>query len=117
MDNPLIPSKSPLENLSIGRFGGHTYAEENTKIVMNAVGVVIINNPNRVFWILINNGGNDVRLSFSAGLGVYTSFILPANGGVMSMSWEEDGESVGYAVYGYATADNTQCFLREVIRQ
>jgi hypothetical protein len=40
-----------------------------------------------------------------------------ARGGVISMYWEQDGEGVGYAVYGIATAINSDVRIREVIRE
>lgn len=107
---------SPLEGVSIGRYQGATYPQEQVIPVAITRTRLIANNPNRFFWIAINEGVNDVRLGNDPNIGASTGWLLPAGGGVISQWWEEDGESVGYEVFAIAVGAPVNVRVREVIR-
>lgn len=114
---PDITSRSPLEALSVGRFGGRTYGQENIVSVPVTRINLLPNNPNRVYWRLINEGAFDVRISTSPNLTVASGWLLQANGGLIDMTWEEDGETVGYQVYAIANGGANNVRTLEVIRE
>lgn len=115
MDQEITP-RSPLEGLSIQRFGGKTYLQERVFNMTTNLDVLLPNNPNRVFWAIINEGANDVRLSTDPTITNSSGWLLPAAGGVIIMFWESDGESVGYAIYGRCSVSPNNIRIREVIR-
>lgn len=114
-DQGYLP-RSPLEELSIERFKGNTYVQETIVRVDPTRTDFLLNNPNRLFWIAINEGGSDIRLSTDPDIDASTGWLLAAGGGVISMFWEQDGEAVGYHVYSIASVVASQVRVREVIR-
>jgi hypothetical protein len=116
MDDQPIRTPSPLEGVSINRFQGKTYTQELLTPISTVRVEVLPNNPNRFFWIAINEGAQDVRVSTDPTISATSGWLIPANGGVISMYWEEDGEGVGYAVYAIAPALGAMLRIREVIR-
>lgn len=108
--------RSPLETLSIERFKGKTYVQETIVRVDPVRTDLLFNNPNRLFWIAINEGANDIRLSSSPDINGTSGWLLMSSGGIISLYWEEDGEAVGYSVYAIANVAASQVRIREVIR-
>lgn len=114
-DNP-VRTPSPLEGVSIIRFQGKTFIQE-TLVTVGVTRVdLLANNPNRLFWIATNEGAADVRLSTDPTITAASGWILAASGGIISMYWEQDGEGVGYPVYGISAAAGQVVRIREVIR-
>lgn len=108
-------SPSPLEGLSLSRFQKHTYLQENVITVGVTVSKVLSNNPNRLFWIIINEGAGDVRVSTSPNITINSGWLISQNGGVISMYWEEDGEGVGYQLFAVGFNPATDIRILEVI--
>lgn len=114
---PETTSKSPLEALSVGRFGGRTYSQEKvTSVTITRINL-LPNNPNRVYWRLINEGAHDVRISTDPGVSVNSGWLLVANGGTIDVTFEEDGETVGYTLYAIANVAAVNVRSLEVIRE
>ena len=113
---PNNPPQSPLEALSYARFGGHTYAIEGVVSVGTTRQTLIRNNPNRVYWVMVNEGANDVRVSFDPSITSASGFLLAASGGVIIGDWENEGETVGYETFGLAVGAAVNVRIREVIR-
>ncbi len=117
MTLPTEKPSSPLGELSKIRFGGKTYIQERVVSVTTTRSSLVQNNPNRIFWIAINEGVNDVRASTDATLTIASGWLLAAGGGLISMFWEEDGEGVGYETYAIsAVAGGVPVRVKEVIR-
>lgn len=115
MDQEITP-RSPLEALSYQRFGGKTYLQEKVFSLTTNLDVLLPNNPNRVFWAMINEGSFDVRLSTDPTITNTSGWLLAASGGAITMDWSIDGESVGYAIYGRSASAPEFVRIREVIR-
>lgn len=113
MDN--IPI-SPIEALVMERFKGHTFTQETYLNASVTNTQILKNNPNRVGWIIINEGTYDVKVSPTNYLSAYTGWLLPANGGVISMNWKDDGEGVSQELYAVTVASVSALRIREVIR-
>lgn len=116
MDDNEYKSVSPIDALAYERFKGKTYAIESVVVVGTARSELLRNNPNRFFWIAINEGAADVRLSTSPDISSASGWLLPANGGVISMFWEQDGESVCYSVFAISAVAGQNVRIREVAR-
>ena len=111
-DNP----NAPVYALVKERFGGGTTITEAVYSVNTSLFTRIPNNPNRLYWIMINEGSYDVRISNRPDTGNVTGWLLSLNGGVISMDWEEDGEAVCYDIYLIAVGATSNVRIREVIR-
>ena len=102
--------------VSVKRFGFPTRPVENP--VVNAVGVtveeVLKNNPDRVFWVIINLSGNTVYVALSEEVSAIRGIRLDAGGGWVSMSADEDGEAVAYSVFALATGAASAIYVLEI---
>lgn len=107
---------SPLEALSIHRFGGRTTIRERLVTVGTARIELLSNNPNRLFWRMQNESDTDVRIGNDPNITATSGWLLLNNGGGISMTWEEDGEAVGYQVFGISSAAAKVVRVAEVVR-
>ena len=102
--------------LSLKRFGFPTRAVENP--VVDEVGVsavtVLKNNPDRVFWLIVNLSGNVVYIALDRDVGASKGIRLDSNGGWASMSAEEDGEATAYQVFALATGAASAIYVLEI---
>ena len=101
---------------TLKRFGFPTRAVENP--VVAAVGVAVLtvlrNNPDRVFWLIVNLSANIVYVGLAGDVSATKGIRLDANGGWVSMSVEEDGEAVGYEVFAVATGAASAIYVLEM---
>jgi len=60
---------------------------------------ILKNNPDRVYWLIVNLSAYDGYAGWDRGVSATKGILLPANGGYASASAQEDGELVIYPVY------------------
>jgi len=60
---------------------------------------ILKNNPDRVFWLVVNLSGNNGYLGWDNAVSSTRGILVAANGGFASANIEEDGELVIYPVY------------------
>jgi len=70
-----------------------------TNNVGTAATLILKNNPDRIFWLIVNLSGNDGYAGWDAQVSSTRGLLVPSNGGYVSASIEEDGELVIYEVY------------------
>lgn len=116
MDQSSEPNPSPIEAVTQTRLLGHTFPRERIISVGVVITEVLQNNPNRLDWIAINEGANDVRVANEPNISASSGWLLAANGGIISFQWEEDGESVSYPVYMIASGVASNVRIREILR-
>ena len=101
---------------TLKRFGFPTRAVENP--VVAAVGTsaltVLRNNPDRVFWLVVNLSTNVVYVALARDVAATKGIRLDPNGGWTSMSVEEDGEAVAYEVFAKATGASSAIYVLEM---
>lgn len=106
-----------LTDLLRDRF--HVKTRELINPVIAAVGVaaipVIRNNPDRLGFVFINLSANIVYISPAPGVLATAGIRLDANGGMVSMVWDEDFELVSHEWYGIATGAGSAIFVSEII--
>jgi hypothetical protein len=107
--------QSALEILSIERFRSRTTSTEKVTSVPVTRINLIPNNPNRLHYLLINEGSFDVRVSNDPNITASTGWMLSASGGIISMDWEQDGETVGQILYAIAVTGSSDVRSREII--
>lgn len=109
--------RSPLERLSLDKFKYHTYLENNYRAIGAGNTYFLPNNPNRLSLLIENVDVADIRVNIGTAYGVAQGLIVPANGGVFTMSFDDDGEVVGYNIIIYAPGAGTAIRIMEVILQ
>lgn len=116
MTNPTeMEGRSPLERLSNFHYGGNTFAQEQLITVGVTRVTLVRNNPNRVRLIMINESASDLRVSIDPNITASSGWLLSALGGVIDLSWDDDGESVGYETYAISPAAGCVVRVREVL--
>jgi len=78
-----------------------------TRLVVNPVTDTVLttptetlkNNPDRIFWLIVNLSGNNGYIGWDREVSSTRGLLCAANGGFVSASVEEDGELVIYPVY------------------
>jgi len=101
---------------SLKRFGFPTRPVENPVVaeVSTTAAEILRNNPDRVFWIVVNLSANVVYVGLSGGVSATKGIRLDANGGFTSSSVEEDGEAVAYQVFAIATGAASAIYVLEI---
>ena len=102
--------------ISLKRFGFPTRAVENpvTDTVKTTLTEILKNNPDRVFWLAVNLSDNEGYVALSEEVSDTHGIRLDAHGGYASMSAEEDGEAVAYAVYAVNITLEGKWFILEI---
>lgn len=106
---------STLWEVAKERFKRPTTIRERVVSVATSATEILNNNPRRVFWMVCNRHTANGAIGFSPQVSFDTGLLLAANGGVASMTAEEDGEAVGYAVYGILQFGPGNWWVLEVI--
>jgi len=78
-----------------------------TRLVINPVTdtvgtsptLILRNNPDRIFWLVVNLSGNNGYLGWDTLVSSTRGLFIAANGGFVSANIEEDGELVIYDVW------------------
>jgi len=103
---------------SAQKFGFKT--KLNTNPVTSTVGTtpteILKNNPDRVFWLIVNLSGNDGYVGWDREVSSSKGLLVPSNGGYVSASAVEDGELVIYPVYAINLVAAGTWMIVEVVR-
>lgn len=106
-----------LSDLLLDRFKVKTETLVNHLVA--AVGVaaipVLLNHPDRLGFVMINLSANIVYISPLPTVLATAGIMLAANGGAVSMVWDEDFELVSHEWYGIATGAASAVFITEII--
>ncbi|GAJ06396.1 unnamed protein product, partial [marine sediment metagenome] len=81
-----------LAQIIEAQFGFKLQAEFNPKpvtLVAATIKNLLLDNPDRVRWTIVNLGTEVVYLSHEAAPSSSNGYYLDKNGGSISMSWEE----------------------------
>jgi len=102
--------------VSIKVFGFPTRLIENpvTNSVATTATKILNNNPDRVFWLAINLSAQDGYVGFSREVSSTRGVLVTATGGFVSMSAEEDGESVAYEVLAISPGGAGTWYIIEI---
>lgn len=86
---------------TVKRFGAGVRLQPTylTFTVANSPRPVLINDPDRIFWIIMNRSPYHLEIGFDDSFTLGTAILLPPNGGAAVMTVDEDGEAVTYPVW------------------
>jgi len=92
---------APEEIPAVRRLGFKTRLIVNpvTSTVGTTATEILRNNPDRIFWLVVNLSINDGYAGWDREVSSSKGILIPANGGYASASIEEDGELVIYPVF------------------
>jgi len=92
---------APEEIPAVKRLGFKTRLIINpvTDAVATTATEILKNNPDRVFWLIVNLSGNNGFAGWDRQVSSTRGLLVAANGGFVSANIDEDGELVIYPVY------------------
>ena len=95
------------------KFGVQTrsYFNPETDSCLVAATVLLRNNPDALAWLLINLGATDLYIAWDRDVGSGHGVKVAANGGSASLSADEDGELVGYELFGASLVAPNDVFI------
>ena len=99
-----------LSRFAEDKFGMKTRSVTDpvTPTVATSVTQVLKNNPDRLAWTLINLTAYSIYVAFDREVSTSRGILVPAAGGSLTLTAEEDGELVGYEVFAISkTASST----------
>jgi len=98
------------------KFGVATRLIQNpvTDTCGTSVTTLLLNNPDRLMWMIVNLGTKALYVAWDKGVASDHGVYVSPNGGTVSAIADEDGEMVGYPVYGVAPAGAVDIFVIEV---
>lgn len=97
---PLGSPGSTAAEWSARWFGGPTRVKSRAVTVGTTPTQILGNNPKRVFWAALNRAVNSGAVDFDQEVTEASGIPVGALAGGVSMSVQEDGEPVAWAVWG-----------------
>jgi len=89
--------------------------QRNADIIGTATQLVLKQDPSRIAFTIVNTGFFDVGIIPRGQPTGQKSFIVAANGGVLSGQWDEDGELVSQEWRGFANGGASSCLILETL--
>jgi len=87
-----------------------------TDTVLTTPTLILRNNPDRIFWLVVNLSANNGYLGWDTLVSSTRGLLVAANGGFVSASIEEDGELVIQEVYAVNLAAQGTYMIVEIER-
>jgi len=84
--------------------------------VQTSITEIMLNNPDRFGWVIVNTSANRGHFGFDREVSASHGFGIEASFGMVSATWEEDGETTTYAVFGYNEVAAGAWFVVEFVR-
>lgn len=94
------------------KFGMKTRSIQNpvTSTVATSVTKILRNNPDRLAYTIVNLTAYSVYVGFDSEVSTSRGILVPASGGTLTLSADEDGELVGYEVYAISSGSASTIF-------
>ncbi len=106
-----------LHDLLEEHFGVKTSYNENPEVIQVEVTVtkVFAYNPNRLGLVIINTSGFPILVGYKNDVSVGNGILLVANGGSLSLIWNEDFELVASEVFAIADGGAATIYSNETV--
>ncbi|KKK72692.1 hypothetical protein LCGC14_2901320 [marine sediment metagenome] len=106
-----------LAELLHEHFGVKTSFNENPEVIQVEVAVtkVFNYNPNRLGLVLINTSGFPILVGYKNDVTVGNGILLVANGGSLSLIWNEDFELVASEMFAIADGGAATIYTNETV--
>ena len=96
------------------KFGVGTRAIQDPVAVLcpfAASAVLLQNNPDRLGFIIVNLGATAMYVAWDSTVSATHGIYVAANGGSFAMVADEDGELVGWELFGRAVTSDNDIFI------
>ena len=90
--------------------GTRSYPISDPVSCATTVTVILPNNPDRLAYLLVNLGETDMYVAWDRDVGKDHGAYVAPNGGSFSLLADEDGELVGYELFGISITDANDIF-------
>ncbi len=106
-----------LRELISREFGVKTTYRKNPLVSQCAVArtKLLSNNPNRVAFVMVNLGANDVYIGFDVETSNTSGILLASAGGGISLNYRYEFDLVASEVHGVATAGASNMYILEIV--
>lgn len=111
----VLPQGATAAEFTLRRYGRPVRIVQRNVFLTPTIKKVLDNNPRRLHWLLQNIGQPAAYLDFTTNVDKTTSIVLGGQGGFLSMDVAEDGESVGWELFGAVVLDSTTLVVIEII--
>ena len=105
-----------LNDYLFKKLGVQTKANINP--VVSSVGTsatkILNNNPDRLAWILINLGTEEIYVAFESDVSSNKGILVDKNGGFLVLTVDEDFHLVGYEVWAISPSTTNNIYIVEV---
>jgi len=98
------------------RFKGPTKPLPRDVTVQTTVTDIMPNSPDRFGWQIVNLSANRGYIGFDREVSATHGTPIEASGGIISATWEEDGEMTTYAVFGINQVAAGSWYVLEQVR-
>ena len=99
----------------VDKFKAPVSADERIITVSTDRRLILNNNPRRLAWSICNWAGNSLSVGFRPNISFGEGLLIPGGGGTVTLTVDEDGEAVTYAVYGVLGAGAGNIWVYEVV--
>ncbi len=89
--------------------------QRDADIVGTSVQRILKQDPSRIAFTIVNTGAFDVAIRPAGQPTAQKSFLVAANGGVLSGDWREDGELLSQEWSGLAVGGASSCLIIETL--
>lgn len=110
------PSGATAAHFTQKRFDGNTRSTLRAVTVNTTTTRLMDNNPRRVHCAIVNISSNQGYFNDNNAVTSSNGILLGAGGGAVTMSVDEDGESVAWEWYGISVAAAGTWMVYEVFR-
>lgn len=106
-----------LRELISREFGVKTTYRSNPLVSACQVAItkLLSNNPNRVAFVMVNLGVNDVYIGFDVETSISKGILLANAGGGISMTYRTEFDLVASEVHGVAPAGASNMYILEIV--
>lgn len=105
-----------LADLMREKFGIETRSQVSPVAAVGVASIPVLpNHPDRVGFVMLNLSVNLIYISPVSPVAVPVGILLPALGGGIAFSWDEDFELCSSAWYGIATVAGSAVYILEII--
>ena len=94
------------------KYGVSTVKEYSFTVYDTPV-LILKNNPKRFEFVVVNLGSQPCNIAFSPSVSLTFGISVPANGGIVSMRVEEDGQATCQEIYAISNAIGTTLYVQE----
>ena|SRR2546428_4494315 len=91
-------------DLSVKKFGANVRPLTRVAFLTAATSRILENSPRRVGWTIVNRSANDVSLDYAQPVDSTAALILAANGGSITSTVDEDGETTAWDLFAISPA-------------